>query len=328
MKKAVLVQKNRWVRFMLPAVFAPAVIFVLGCGTGSSVTATGGTQADEAAVLTALESEEFFTDSVTDTSIDEEAAAAAGAQVSSSQLSLLSLPADGGTAQLPLFWWRGQMERLGREIDIHIQDGSAFVTVVCDVAGTFFIADEVGGTMVLWGKPFEDLVTRHASFEKTSSGWVLSAVSPVEFALADADLQTVFIRGLRAYVGEELVWETVDPAALFSVPEGIPTFSRGDQVRVEASIANASDPGWEPPQFVFLHHPGHRTDGRRSRDLMFDDGTNGDVLAGDGVYTRVYTIGPCGGRHFAAVDVIDSTTFMVADAPYNSTAWGMPYIVR
>ena len=61
---------------------------------------------------------------------------------------------------------------------------------------------------------------------------------------------------------------------------------------------------------------------------MFDDGTNGDLVAGDGIYTRLYTIGSCPGRHFAAVDVIDAGTFGRLDSPVISTAWGMPYIVK
>ena len=79
---------------------------------------------------------------------------------------------------------------------------------------------------------------------------------------------------------------------------------------------------------MFLHRPGPHISGRRTRDLMFDDGSTGDLVAGDGIFSRLYTVGPCKGRHFAAVDVIDAATFMELEAPYNATAWGMPYIVQ
>jgi hypothetical protein len=159
-------------------------------------------------------------------------------------------------------------------------------------------------------------------------GWRLSAISPVEFALAEPDQQTVFIDGIRAYAGDELVWMANDPSALHTVKEGLPTFTTGEEIRIEADVLSTAENGWDPSQFVFLHRPGPHITGRRTRDIMYDDGTNGDHTAGDGIYTRTYTIGPCKGRHFAAVDAIDAATFMEMEAPYNSGAWGMPYIVE
>ena len=317
-----------WVQILALSTSVSILAFLPGCGAGSGVSMTGGTAADEAAILQVLEADDFFLDSVTDTSEDEEGAGAAQAQIYENQVELQSLSVAPGTAELPRFWWRGDLERLGRTVDIHIENGVADVKVVHDIAGTFFIADEVDGVLILWGKPFEDIVTRYAQFTRSSWGWRLTAISPVEFALAESEQQTAFIDSVRAYSGDELVWEATDPATLFTVKEGLPVFTHGEEVRVEATVINTADNGWDPPQFVFLHRPGPSISGRRTRDRMFDDGTNGDLVAGDGVYTRIYTIGPCRGRHFAAVDVIDAATFMVFEAPYDSGAWGMPYIVE
>jgi hypothetical protein len=304
------------------------ITFAAGCGSGSGVTMTGGTEADQAAILEILESDAFFIDSATGTDGDRDAADSAQAQVYDGQVSIRSLSAESGTAELPRFWWRGDLERLGKEISIHIADGIADVKVSHEIAGTFFIADDVGDALVLWGKPFEDHVTRYAQFIRGSQGWTLSAISPVEFALANGKLQTVSIDSIRAFSGDELVWEATEPSTLFTVTAGLPTFIHGDEIRVEAAVSSSSESGWEPSRFVFLHRPGPHITGRRTRDIMFDDGTNGDLVAGDGIYTRLYTIGPCRGRHFAAVDVIDAATFMELDAAYNSGAWGMPYIVE
>jgi len=328
MRKRTLLARKLWIEIFLLSASVSLLVFLTGCGSGSDVTMTGGSEADQAAILEVVESDAFFIDSVTETDEDEDEAAQAQAEAYEGQVSLASLSSEPGTAELPRFWWRGDLERLGRDINIHIEGGIADVKVSHDIAGTFFIADEVGDVMVLWGKPFEDLVTRYAQFTKKTWGWKLTAISPVEFALADGNMQTVFIDALRAYSGDELVWEATEPSTLYSVTEGLPTFTHGDEIRVETTVRNTSVSGWEPSQFVFLHRPGPHITGRRTRDIMFDDGTNGDLVAGDGTYTRLYTIGPCRGRHFAAVDVIDAATFMELDASYNSGAWGMPYIVE
>jgi len=315
-------------KIIVLAVSSAIFVFFAGCGSGSDVTMTGGTEAEQAAILEVLDTDAFFVESSTETDEDEDGASASQAQLYVGQISLQSLSAKSGSADLPRFWWRGDLERLGRKIEINIENGIANVKVSHDIAGTFFIADEVGDVLVLWGKPFEDLVTRYARFTKEPRGWKLSAISPVEFALANGEEQTVYIEAFKAYSGDELVWEATDPASLYTLTSGLPIFTSGDEIRVEATISNTSESGWEPSQFVFLHRPGPHITGRRTRDIMFDDGTNGDLVAGDGIYTRVYTIGPCRGRHFAAVDAIDAATFMELEAPYNSGAWGMPYIVE
>ena len=328
MKRNTLLVRNSWIKILVLAVSSILFAFIAGCGPGSGVTISGGTEADQTAILEAIDTDSFFVDSVTETNEDADAANSAQAQIYDGQIPIQSLSAQSGTAELPRFWWRGDLERLGREINIHIEDGIAAVKVTLDIAGTFFIADEVGDVMILWGKPFEDLVTRHAQFNKKPGGWMLTAISPVEFALARVDEQTVYIDGFRAFSGDELVWEATKPSTLYTVTAGLPTFTHGDEIRVEATVSSTSESAWEPTRFVFLHRPGPHINGRRTRDIMFDDGTNGDLFAGDGIYTRLYTIGPCRGRHFAAVDVIDAATFMELDAPYNSGAWGMPYIVE
>jgi len=313
---------------LLPGLVLLTFALLGGCGTGEGVSISGGTEADQNAILQAVNTDPFFVESVTDMDVDEEASAAAGAQIFNGQVSIQSLSAESGSAELPRFWWRGDLEPLGRKIDIHIENGVADVRVVHDVAGTFFIVDDAGDALVLWGKPFEDLVTRHARFTQQPWGWTLTAISPVEFGLPQEAEQTVFVDSLRAYTSDGLVWETTEPSALYTISTGLPTFSTGEELRVEADVHPGQSSGWTPSQFVFLHHPGPNITGRRTRDIMFDNGTNGDLTEGDGTYTRLFTVGPRRGRHFAAVDVIDAPTFTELEAPYNSGAWGMPYIVE
>jgi hypothetical protein len=216
MQQKTLLASKPWITVLLMV----AVVSFFGCGTGSEISMTGGTTADQSAVLAAVETEPFFTESITDTDEDNEAAAEAQAQIYDGQVAIESLSSEAGTAELPRFWWRGDLERLGREIDIHIEDNVARVTVVHDVAGTFYIADTTGDALYLWGKPFEDMVTRHAEFLKTAKGWILTAISPVQFTLAESNIQTVAIEAVRAFSGDELVWEATDPSTLYTVTGG------------------------------------------------------------------------------------------------------------
>ncbi|NOY87337.1 MAG: hypothetical protein GXP52_08565 [Deltaproteobacteria bacterium] len=327
--KAVFHGKRPCVSLTLASISLLGLLGLLAAGCGGTAESTQPMSADQAAIVGEMESSGLFGTDLTDTSEDEEAASQAQAVPYTGVVSLQSLSAEEGTAaSLPRFWWRGDVNLVQKDIDISIVGDTASVSVTHFLEGTFFIADDVGGTLVLWGKPFEDTAVRHAQFARTPAGWKLTEISPVDINLTNMDQQTVEITWLGASVNGETVWETDAPDNLFEVPGEIPTFSTGEEVLVEVQVENSSTSGFNPAQFVFLHRPGPGLFGKRIRDVMFDDGTNGDITAGDGIYSRTYTIGPCKGRHFAAVDVIDSATFAQLEAPYNSTAWGMPYIIQ
>jgi hypothetical protein len=97
---------------------------------------------------------------------------------------------------------------------------------------------------------------------------------------------------------------------------------------VEAKVTN-TDTGFDPPTFVFLHVPtsdalcpGPR---ERRRLRMFDNGMNGDAVAGDGTFTAIWNVRDVG-LHYAAVDVINARTLQnETEDDYNSTTWGIPY---
>ncbi|UCF30606.1 MAG: hypothetical protein JSV26_11235 [bacterium] len=316
--------KGAW-RYRVSALAAGGFLLSILAGCGSGPGSMGVSSPDEAAIAAALESDSFFTFHLTGTDEDQESRAAAAAQAA---VSAPSAGAIGGTAELPVFWWRGGVDCLQKDYDISVVDNTATVTVTHFAAGGFHVARDIGRVLVLWGVPLADTAVRHAEFVKKPWGWKLTAISPVDISLTDDPRQSVWISRIRVYSGGELVWSTDSPSSLYSVPEGIPTFLSGEEVLVEADIVRTDDSVWTPAEFVFLHRPAHTILGGMTRDLMFDDGTNGDAVAGDGTYSRTYTIGPHAGRHFAVVDVIDAAAFMEQDAPYNSGAWGMPYIVE
>jgi hypothetical protein len=326
MKKFIELAWERRQELLALAFVGLFLVVLAGCGSGPmEASAT-----EEAAIAAALEEDSFFEFGLTATDDDQDAAeeAVLEAEPYGAPLSASFQDLPGGIADLPRFWWRGEIECLRKDYDISISGDTASVTVTQFLMGNFFVVDEVGDILTMWEKPFEDTVIRHAEFIHKPWGWKLIALSPVELTLTDHSAQTVWIGSITASVHDAIVWSAENPATLFSVPERIPAFSPGEEVLVEAEILRTGDSIWQPSEFVFLHRPGRTIFGRRARDIMFDDGTNGDRFAGDGIYSRTYTIGPHAGRHFAAVDVIDAATFMEQNAPYNSGAWGMPYIVE
>ncbi len=302
-----------WRRFMALSLF---ILLLTACGEGNPTTSTSGD--DREAITGAIESSEFFAFDLTDDKSTE--GAVYGAVDIEGQGNELSYAAEGA-ARLPVAWGRGELELLQKDINISITGDNASVTVTHYVSGTLFVDTTDDGERNAWKKPFEDTLTRYAEFTRVSNGWSLTKISPLDISLTDTVQQTVQIQWIRASVDGETVWESTSSTDLFDVPEGLPVFLPETEVLIEAGVTNSTSSGYEPDSFVFLHRPG------RVRDLMFDDGTYGDQTASDGVFSRTYTIGQLPGRYFAAVDVIDSATFMDESAVYNSTAWGMPYIV-
>lgn len=286
-------------------------LFFLSCGSSTNTSSMLNDSEDVVALKKEIDDSPFFADALTE-EVDG---------VSEDQGDVLSRPFPGteGTILPPVAWGRKIDELISRDVDIHIEDRVANVTVTSNVAGTLYVDNTHNRIRDPWEKPFYDTATRHAVFHKRLNGWRLAAISPVEVALTDREKQTVEIKRIRVSTGDEIIWEAESPDMMFDVPEEIPVLTADTLVKVEAWVSN-SKTEFEPASFVYLHRPG-------GRDRMNDNGLFGDSVAGDGVYTRIYMIGHDLGKHFATVDVIDSETFLNEDTDYNSTAWGMPYFV-
>ncbi len=217
-------------------------------------------------------------------------------------------------------WFRRITER-DREVDIHIEDGKAEASVSVRLQGDLFL--DIDGDTIFGTKPIDSTARRSAKFERVRPRhWRLTAITPVEYSLTDPEAQTVYLRRIKATVGDEVRWEVDDPAAFYEFPTGLPIFAPDEEVVVTAVVENLDGNGLERPSVVYLHH-----DGRR--EPMFDDGLHGgDETAGDGVFTKTKRIGPRLGIHHAAVDALDAEVFADETTPnYNASAWGMPYLV-
>jgi hypothetical protein len=308
--------------------FAAVVLFMFlltacGGGTSSSDTSnTSNTLSDSDNIKQQVNSSELFGVNLTDT----EDTAAATTSTESAQTSINA--ADGGACS-PGIWFRGDFKHLSRDVNITIVGDTASVKVTDKISGNLYVDNTPDTIINPWHKPFNDTITRYAEFVRVLPGhWNLTKISPVDVDLTDTTQQTVQIQKVTASVGNQVVWEAASSSALYAVPNGLPTFKPDDVVLVEAQISNSTNSTLcSPATYVLLHRPGPCFF-RRCRDVMYDDGTNGgDKVAGDGIFSRTYTIGQHIGYHFAAVDVIDAETYMNDTTDYNSTAWGIPYRV-
>lgn len=310
-------------------VFVAAIFFmflVTACGGGTSTSSSdtsSNSQNDNAAITSEISNNsQLFGVNLTDS--EDAATTTASGQ---SALSV-TYAAEGGTCSTGI-WIRGDFKHLGRDINVTIVGDTASVKVTDKVSGNIYVDNTPDTILNPWHKPFNDTITRYAEFVKVLPGhWNLTKISPVDVDLTDSTKQTVEIQKVTASVNGATVWEAASSSTLYAVPNGLPTFKPNDVVLVEAQVSNSkATSACNPPTYVFLHRPGLLCPFGRCRDIMFDDGTNGDKAAGDGVFSRTYSIGHHIGYHFAAVDVIDAETYMNDTTDYNSTAWGMPYRV-
>lgn len=314
------------IKFLIVYLSALLFLVVIGCGgggsTGDVASISGGSTSEEELLKDAIDDDYgtlFSTGVIEDDEEDQ----------TEKSLARRGYPriCDGDD---PVPCWFRPIHVASRNININIENGVADVSVTKYIEGSFFI--DVDEDYPFGKKKIEDVAKRYARFERDSARWRLTEISPVEINLQDEDQRTITIKGVTAYVDGEVRWEVTDPETMFKFPDELPHFSPGEEVVVEAEIENMDGEG-ERESYVYLHYttdvrmPGRIF--RHQRMLMYDDGTNGDKVAGDGIFTGTYIIGVNTGYHHAAVDVLDKEMFDDEETQnYNTAAWAMPYIVE
>ncbi len=230
-------------------------------------------------------------------------------------------------ATLPVGWGRRRLGVTEKDIDIHIEGNTAYVTITKRVEGTLYVDRTDDHIRNPGSKPIDDRVTKKAYFEKVFGHWQLLELSCVDIELTEQSKQTVSITSVEA-IGTNsqgaVTYTITSPSELMNISTELPTFLKGTEVKVIATVEN-SNQEWTPPVFVFLHYG--KPFQNHKREQMFDDGTHGDEVAGDGKYTNTWTIGSNASiyRH-AAVDVLDAGCLQNEDEDdYNSVAWRIPY---
>ncbi len=329
--------------FVVAALPVLSILSMEGCGSNGTVKAIAPQASpDRTAIETLIASAPEFALAFDDGGDLPGTATTATAVTSGAQSTTLD-----STAVLPVRWGRWRIPPHHppvRTISFLTppDSGQALVKVNVKFDGFFLVDTTDDGIRNPGKKPLRDQMTRYALFKKvwfhadsTSDdslfGWRLIAVSPVEFAMIDPSKQTVTIHSVTL-TGAQAHITITDPATLLSLRKNadglLPLFREGETVKVEAAVTN-TDHGYAPPTYVYLHAPisEHESGDAHNwiRILMYDDGTHGDVTAGDGTYTAEWTVRNFS-RHHIAVDVLDSRCLQnETHDDYNSTAWAIPY---
>lgn len=301
-----------------------SIILLAGCSKKTDDTVTSSTSASTQSEIESIinQNPEIFETSQEET--DENTAY----QSIGSGADFQYAPAyyvDAASATLPVAWLRKVDGSPSRNINITENNDSATVIITANWTGKLYIDRTRDGKRNPGTKPIADTGVKKAYFEKIYGLWTLKKVACVDHNLTDQTKQTVDIVQVEAKTATK-TYTITDPGNLMGLDTELPTFSAGTQVTVVATVSNTSQT-WTPPVFVYLHH-GMPT--AHQRNLMYDDGTNGDEVAGDGKYTRVYTIA-AGDKIYRSVfvDVLDSGCLQTETVDdYNSTAWRIPYKVQ
>lgn len=122
-------------------------------------------------------------------------------------------------------------------------------------------------------------------------------------------------------------WTIEDPLNFSADIDSLPTFSRGDTVKVYVALENNSSYEENPGTLVSLRFRTNRAM-IRARKLLRDDGQYPDAVAGDGIYSGYWVVRARQGIFHTFVDAIDNGTLFDSQMPYNSRVWGMTYFVK
>ncbi|RMF87606.1 MAG: hypothetical protein D6739_01390 [Nitrospirae bacterium] len=221
---------------------------------------------------------------------------------------------------LPEHWGRRPTGPRERTVDVHIEGGVAEVAVHSRWPGRLYVDTSFDGIFNPGVKPTDETAVHRLRYEKVAGRWRLAALSLGDIRLTETERQHVAIVGITVRKDGGPAYAIDDPAALQRVGDGLFTVARGTVVTVAARAVTREATEALPP-FLFLHANHHRR-------LMVDDGTHGDAVAGDGIYTARFVAGPGRGRHRFVVDAIDRTTLAnESEDDYDSERWVVPYRV-
>jgi len=222
---------------------------------------------------------------------------------------------------LPAHWGRRPTGPRARTVDVHIANGVAEVTVHGQWPGRLYVDTSFDGIFNPGVKPTDETAVHHLRYVKTGGRWHLDALSLGEIDLTDPARQTVAITAITVQKGSSTAYEITDPAALQPVGDGLFTVGASERVTVTAQTAQTDTGAATPPPYLFLHGAHHRR-------LMVDDGTHGDAVAGDGIYTARFIAGHGRGHRRFVVDAIAQATLQnEIEDDYDSNRWVVPYRV-
>jgi hypothetical protein len=234
----------------------------------------------------------------------------------------------------PVAFWRRGVRAL-QSINVEVFGDSAVATVTHTFDGQFMIAVEDTSDPLIdylvYGKDMYNTATRRAFFERVRPGnhfrnWRMTNVSMAQTVSRDPNPNTVSISRLQVVKvdgasGEHTtVLEAENPLETLIGRDSLVTFARGDTAMVFVTLSSSDSA-------VGLLHYRLRRLWQHRRHPLNDSGIYPDEVAGDGIYSGAWNIGLLPGIYHSCVDMIDHDTVYDDAAPYDATAWGMPYRV-
>lgn len=233
---------------------------------------------------------------------------------------------EAASTTVPVRWHR-EKTAVTRTVDVHLEAGRANAAMTLNYTGNFVL--DLNGDTLFGVKPITAIGRRYADFAVNNSEDLairrrsLVAISPAEFSLGDSTQQTIQIREVKAVVGGAVRMQITDPSVKLAFPSGLPTFATGEVMLLTATVENKNADGTNRPSRVYIHWG-------KKRALMYDDGTHGDVTAGDNIFSKEITVdGNNVGHHHSEIDAIDGAVFADETTPnYNSEIWGVPMIIE
>ena len=228
-----------------------------------------------------------------------------------------------------------------------ISPDSILVKVVRVLNGQFVVFQKLDirtptDSIRIYRKPLTHIVARNSIFVKRLNTevakrnprrrWKLAAISLSDGESVPEPTVKIHKVTVNTNYGQEMVF--INPLeTMMNIPEDLPTFTRGEEVTVQAYVCNSTaNPVFDPitgaTETVLLHfgiNPYHHA---RRRFVFLEK----DPLTDCNIYEGTWIVRQKANRPFhAVVDVIDNGTIYDDDNdtyPYNSVTWGCPYIVK
>lgn len=228
-------------------------------------------------------------------------------------------------------WRRVQLRRTGLDIT-KIGEDTAIVTLTFRMRGHLVLRARVGdsGIFTRYFKPLDHSFQRKIRFIRnevdTAYYWQKDGITP---AYGVSDNGTLSLTGpVIIKINRHDTLNTItmtDPANHYFKFANLPKWGPDDVIKIEVPIAN-SNPDDSP--FGSAHRGRFGNVLSRRHTPFHDDGLNGDLTSGDGIYTAQWTAvsTTVTGPHLGVLDFFSRSAVFTSDAPYNSLSVMVPFI--
>lgn len=162
---------------------------------------------------------------------------------------------------------------------------------------------------------------RSLQLQRTGSSWHVTGLTPIAVT-SDGGHAGLDLQQVRIYHGQDTkpTLDFDEQAPMLPLGSGELLAAPGDTLRVEVEVTDKK----ACPIFVFAHLVGGAS---HTRQRLLDDGTQGDVSSGDGVYSGLFVVPATQGLYHIAVDTLLPSSFQ-SGGVYRANGLGMSFTVH